>query len=176
MYFHAINFQRVLYSVLMKTLNILLLLQTAMIAVLFYKLVIHEDRPIEGPAEANGSVSAVVPEAEVRTVIASPGEMDLDEAKLRQIIRSELKEQFDLLAETEKEHEKQEPEIDPIENKARLNVVKQEIAYYIERGEISDLEMQELQTEISKLDSESRRMMMGELVRALNSGELRGRL
>ena len=86
--------------------------------------------------------------------------------------------QFNAIAATDQESDAIEYP-DPITDAQRqyqLEVVHQEIEFYINRGKISDLEMQELQGAIAKLDEEGRRAMLGQLVKALNSGELEGRL
>jgi hypothetical protein len=43
-------------------------------------------------------------------------------------------------------------------------------------GSITDQQMQELQAGIAELDEASRKQMMSTLIRALNSGELEGRI
>jgi hypothetical protein len=50
----------------------------------------------------------------------------------------------------------------------------QNLDSYIEQGEISDLDMANLQGEISRLDNDGRRQMLSLLTQALNSGELDG--
>jgi hypothetical protein len=41
---------------------------------------------------------------------------------------------------------------------------------------MTDAQMQELQTSIAQLDEAGRKQMMSKLMRALNSGEIKGRL
>lgn len=54
-------------------------------------------------------------------------------------------------------------------------VVEQQIENY--RGTaISDAQMQDLQADIAQLDDATRKQMMGKLLRALNSGDIKGRL
>jgi hypothetical protein len=55
-------------------------------------------------------------------------------------------------------------------------LIAQQIENYRAVGSITDEQMQELQVNIAQLDAESRREMMSRLIRALNSGELKGRL
>ena len=51
-----------------------------------------------------------------------------------------------------------------------------EIQYYIDRGEISDVEMRVLQQEMIRLPAADRRELLARLVQAMNSGELKGQL
>jgi hypothetical protein len=99
-----------------------------------------------------------------------------DENALRRIVRSELLAFRDSVAAAPENAENPEPSIDPAENAYRLDAVQEELSYHIERGEISELDMTNLQAEIARLDPDSRTMMMRELVSALNSGDLKGRL
>jgi hypothetical protein len=55
-------------------------------------------------------------------------------------------------------------------------IAQNEIAYFVSRGSISESEMAGLQIQISKLDQAGRKEMLRELVKAMNSGDLEGRL
>lgn len=55
-------------------------------------------------------------------------------------------------------------------------MIEQRIDAYSAAGSITDSQMQELQAEIAQLDEASRRQMMSRLVRALSSGDIKGRL
>ena len=55
-------------------------------------------------------------------------------------------------------------------------IAQNEIAYFVSRGSISESEMAGLQIQISKLDQAGRKEMLRELAKALNSGDLEGRL
>ena len=62
------------------------------------------------------------------------------------------------------------------EYERRRMQVEEQLNYFTGVGRISDAEMQRLQSEIARLDPASRREMLMELNRALNSGRLEGRL
>ena len=158
----------------MKTIKTLLVLQLAVLAVLAYRIILV-DQQLDGMSlQATDASADISPQSSERAVAFPRGEVALDENKLRRIIRSELRAYTGSLIEDPTENPGQEPEIDPVENATRLEVVKQELFYYIEMGEISDVEMQNLQMEISRLDPESRTMMLRELTRAIGSGKLDG--
>ena len=59
---------------------------------------------------------------------------------------------------------------------SQQELIAQQIETYKAVASITDEQMQELQTGIAQLDAAGRRQMMGKLVQALNSGELKGRL
>ena len=59
---------------------------------------------------------------------------------------------------------------------SRRDAVSHQIEYYSSVGHISELEMQNLQTDIAHLDAAGRRDMFRRLVQELNSGRLQGRL
>jgi len=160
----------------MKMIKILLILQLAVLVLLTYKILLDDERLDEMPREAADSSSSISPQPAEEAAGIPRGDVALDEKQLRRIIRSELMAYTSSLAEAPIQSPAQEPEIDPVENAARLEVVKQELSYYIEMGEISGIEMQKLQMEISRLDPENRTMMLRELTRVIGSGELDGQL
>ncbi len=159
----------------MKTNRVLLVLQFAVLAVLAYKVMLVDQRLDDMSFRAADPPAGVTPQSQETAVTSSRGDPTLDERALRRIIRSELMAFSDSMKAAMQDDPGQEPEIDPVENANRLEVVKQDLSYYIEQGEISDIEMQQLQYQIAQLDSENRTLMMRELVRALGSGELQGR-
>lgn len=55
-------------------------------------------------------------------------------------------------------------------------VVEQQIENYRGVGAITESQMQDLQADIAQLDDAPRRQMMSKLIRALNSGDIKGRL
>lgn len=149
-------------SRLMKTLMTLSVLQTIGIAA----LVVHAFResPPAAPAPSPASPIAAAPAA------AAP---NLDEARLRAIVREELA-QSDARADPA-------PTVAPRPRDVsadlhRREVIAQQIEAYRATGTITDAQMQELQADIAKLDEASRKQMMSRLLRALNSGDIKGRL
>lgn len=65
---------------------------------------------------------------------------------------------------------------DPQADLERREAIAQQIETYRGLGTITDAQMQELQAEIAHLDAASRSQMMSRLIRALNSGDIKGRL
>lgn len=97
------------------------------------------------------------------------------EVQLRRIIREEILALFDSMpAAVDADEPEAAPRVSPEEYRQRLELAHQELEFYIERGEISNVEMAELQAKIARLDPESRRHMLSLLARALNSGALDG--
>jgi hypothetical protein len=54
--------------------------------------------------------------------------------------------------------------------------ITQQIEAYRAAGSIDDAQMQELQAQIAQLDAASRKQMMSKLIRAMNAGDIKGRL
>jgi hypothetical protein len=160
------------FVVRMRTLTILSVLQTAGIAA----LVVHvfgtnqpaapEQRPPNssaqqpssaGPAPSSGAASSV------------------GEERLRAIVREELarlQSSAQGNASSSVEAQPRNPSVDVHQREA----VAQQIEAYRGAGTITDEQMQELQTNIAQLDEASRKQMMSKLIRALNSGDIKGRL
>lgn len=111
---------------------------------------------------------------------ASPG--TLDEAQLRRIIRDELGEVLNARRTTATGHEDNGLENggnrqrNTAEDEYRATFVEQQLEYYKSVGEITPLQMQDLQAEIARLDHADRRQALSNLMRAMNAGEIRGHL
>ena len=65
---------------------------------------------------------------------------------------------------------------DPEADLNQKTLVDQQIEYYRSMGRISDSEMDLLLGEAAKLNPPDRKQMMSKLVRALNAGEISGKL
>ena len=155
-----------------KTLTGLSMVQTVLLLVLTVKLVYTGE----------GQAAATAPQLPAASVTAKSDEVTsirdrgLDEERLRQIVREEL-------AAHSSRSSRQDPATAPdarpsdaTGDPSQREHVEQQIDYYVGLGQISDNDMQRLQAGIVKLDIGARRQMMSKLVRALNSGELKGRL
>ena len=159
----------------MKVLVTLSILQTALI--LF--LIVAGNRGESGldrVAERDGGEAASV---ESLSGAQSPSQRDADDARLRQIIREELQSSLTADAQEARRQEESAAAIaaeDPRASEYRRDVVERQIEYYRSLGTISDSEMEALQVEIAKLDSSGRNQMMSKLVRAMNAGEIHGKL
>ena len=151
----------------MKTLLALSLLQTIGIVV----LVVHAFR-IE-PDVASGARPPNSPAAEF-----SPGSAPaVAEERLRIIVREELARKHDRpVAAGDVVPAMPAPRRDPAADQRRREAIAQQIEAYSAMGTITDVQMLELQSEIAQLDEASRREMMSKLVRALNSGDIKGRM
>ena len=150
----------------MKTLIVLSVMQTIGIAA----LVVHAFRA-EQPAPdppANPPAAAIAPGAA----------QIVDEERLRRVIREELAQQHNRPASVHDTSAAQSapPRAATAADIQRRDNIAQRIEAYAAMGAISDTQMMELQTDIARLDPASRRQMMSRLVRALNSGDLKGRL
>lgn len=101
-----------------------------------------------------------------------------DEDLLRQIIRDELSAHPDSLSGpgTQASPIPASGLVDKDEYKRRREQVAEQLSYYTSVGSISNAEMQKLQVDIARLDPASRKEMLMELNRALNSGRLEGQL
>ena len=119
---------------------------------------------------------------EVGAAPLSAQSRDADDARLRQIIREELR---DLTAAIREEaQESAQPEetaaLAPVEDAQaglyQREFVDQQIEYYRSLGAISDSEMAALENEIAKLNSSDRQRMLSKLIRAMNAGEIHGKL
>jgi hypothetical protein len=151
----------------MKTLMTLGVLQTIGIVA----LVVHAFRAEHpGPQEraANPSVAS----------LATAAEPAADDERLRAIIREELSREHvrpaaanDISPATPKP-----PRAPTAADLQQRDAIAQQIEIYRAAGTISETQMLELQSAIATLDDASRTQMMGKLMKALNSGDIRGRL
>lgn len=162
----------------MKTITILGLVQTVILLFLLGKIVLFEkETAVTGHAEQNTLVSDDLTNTQSR-IYSSDTYIYLDEDRLRQIIREELAAQPDGRFEPAKQMDAAfaSNSTDKAENQYQRELVAQQLVYFSSVGSISHADMQMLQMEIAKLDEASQKEMLGKLTRALNSGELDGRL
>ena len=104
------------------------------------------------------------------------------EAQLRTIIREELSNQFTMLpqaavgSDSPQTFSHMTDPADQARDKEQLESVMRKIEYYESVGSISDYQMQELQSEIVRLNSADRREGFKRLMRSMNSGAVEGQL
>jgi hypothetical protein len=165
----------------MKFLGLLALLQVALISLLFLRL-----DSIEGQVDELAAGSA--PPADLRPLAgagekpgASGGQAGMrtgaDHSELRRIIREELQAfRGDLAAQQEPAAEPPGPIVDEAEMRYRRDLVRMELEYLKEQGDVSTGELDRLMGDIARLDPEGRTEMLGLLNQALNRGEIRGQL
>ena len=162
----------------MKTLTILGLVQTALLLFLLGKIVlVDEETSVAARAEQNTLVSDYLADTQSQSHSGNTY-IYPDEDRLRQIIREELAAlpAGGIGAVKQAEAEVVLSSTDNAENQYQREQVAQQLNYYTSVGRISDADMQKLQGEIAKLDEASRTEMLRMLTRALNSGQLEGRL
>ena len=109
-----------------------------------------------------------------RSRINAPPREDLMRNMIQEVIREELR--------TWRSAESASIEVvsaspsDEAEEALQRDLVAQQIEFFSSVGRISELEMHELQFEIAKLDDAQRTEALRQLTRALNSGNIEGRL
>ena len=161
----------------MKTITILCLVQTGILLILLVKIVFFEEES-SGPGHTEQFTSVSNPFDDPRTDSYAATNYYPDEHRLRIIVREELAAQLGALSEASAQKDSATV-LDP-EDEAKFQIqrelVAQQLNYHTSVGRISAKDMQMLQMEIAKLDEAGRREMLGELTRAMNSGELEGRL
>jgi hypothetical protein len=130
----------------------------------------HSPDPAQRPSSS--SAAAISPASSGPTSgVAS----NVREERLRIIVREELarlQSSAQGSASSSLEAQRRNPTTDVHQREA----VAQQIETYRGAGAITDAQMQELQADIAQLDDASRKQMMSKLIRALNSGEIKGRL
>ena len=162
----------------MKILTILVLVQTAVLLLVFGKIVTIENNMTPATLVVKNTSGAGDLEGKQSQSHSNDFYRYPNEDQLRQIIREELAAQLDKIPELAMQTGPATAlnATDGAEYERRREQVTQQLNYYTSLGSISDVDMQKLQVDIASLDAASRREMLMELTRALNSGELEGRL
>jgi len=153
-------------SQLMKTLMALSVLQTIGIAL----LVVHAFR------EEHHSVADAAPVQLPAATSAPAGASQVDEERLRALLREELAQEHIRPVEEPIPTDAVRPRTPSSAELQQRDGVAQQIEAYRATGTITDAQMQELQADIARLDAASRKQMLSKLTRALNTGEIKGRL
>lgn len=162
----------------MKILSSLVLIQIVAIVLLYSKLAgIEEKFDQTTTVEQGPTVSDAIVTTQPREYPDDPY-FYADEDRLRQIIREELGAHVDYQGGPASESA---PPVvysaaEIAEYEDRRERVVQQLDYYTSVGSISDVEMQQLHGEIATLDEAGQKEMLSKLTRAMNSGELSGRL
>jgi len=151
-----------------RTLITLSVLQTIGIAVLVVHALREEPHAVSDVRPAQSPASAPAP-------VEAPR---IDEARLRAILREELAQEHNRpVAESLPAAPSPAPPHNPSAAELQQrDLVAQQIEAYRAVGMITDAQMQELQADIAKLDAVSRKQMLSKLTRALNTGDIKGRL
>jgi hypothetical protein len=148
----------------MKTLMALSVLQTIGIALLVVHAFREEHHPVADAPLAPAAMSAPA------------GASQLDEERLRAILREELAQEHIRPVQEPIPTDAVRPRTPSTAELQQRDGVAQQIEAYRAAGTITDAQMQELQADIAKLDAASRKQMLSKLTRALNTGEIKGRL
>lgn len=150
----------------MRTLITLSVLQTIGIAVLVVHALREEPHAVSdvGPAQSPASAP---PSVEVPRI---------DEQRLRAILREELAQEHNRPVADSLPATPAPPHNPSAAELQQRDLVAQQIEAYRAVGTITDSQMQELQADIAKLDAMSRKQMLSKLTRALNTGDIKGRL
>jgi hypothetical protein len=162
----------------MKSLFVLLLVQTTIMFLLFGKLVANEEQTVRvARFEQQKAVTGTSHVKPADHCVAGDSR-NLDETQLRRIVREELEAHWTTFSvmPTQVLSAAMPEAIDEAENRYQMDFVAEKVGYFQSVGDISDVEMQGLLTEIAKLDKAGQQEMLGRLVRALNAGEIRGLL
>ena len=165
----------------MKTLTVLLLAQLALLVLLLVKVVSLDNALPETMAEQHATI-AEQPVAPSNSTLSMPESgshvtsAPFPEDRLREIIREELAAQLKSIAGSQTDAAPAPSPVDDTEFQYRRELVAQRLQYYASVGQITRQEMDELQGQIAALKEEDRQAMFRELVGALNTGAIDGRL
>ena len=161
----------------MKILTALVVVQLAVLLALFMRVILLENdiAAARNAPQSTPSIESSAPSETDRTITVT----GLPNAeRIREIIREELALQLSDLSTAASDSEASA--VDSVyagaEYEYRRESVVQSIDYYVSAGRITEIEMADLQQQIASLGPEDRREMFRQLVRALNNGELDGRL
>jgi hypothetical protein len=161
-----------------KVATVLVLLQTALLSFLIWHVASAE----RVRADSDGAqLRFIAPTPQSSPVARGPGQeatVGIDEALIRRIIREELassrlqKLEDGYIADVTS---LPDPQMD-LEYQRRSLIVDGRLNYFGQVGQITPEEMTSLQADIARLRPEDREAMFRHLVRALNSGAIKGRL
>ncbi len=163
----------------MKILVALSALQILVLTVLLTRITALEPDviSIKGPA-ATERASEVVSHTYASPFMDSKLPDYPSESRLRAVIREELQRQLAMVpaAELAPNPALAVANGTPIADAHQVQLVEQELEYYVSLGSISRIEMANLQRQIAGLDDASRKDLLRKLTKALNSRSLDGRL
>ena len=166
----------------MKFLATLSVLQFAAIAALLFKFVsLESSMDALAIAQSNTAIRESATSLALAVPITSQATARPSEEQLRNIVREELA--AALLAFPTPQTSQQSPTVAlradseaRRESEYQRELVENKIDDYVTQGSISDQEMSDLQMQLVKLDHSGRKLVLRKLTKALNSGDLEGRL
>lgn len=157
----------------------LCLAQLALIVLVYGELAELGERAEAPPPPVPGPPAEAAPAGMVNAGTQPGATAEPDDERLRQIIREELTAILHGRAAASPEQAQIPPDnrtVDPVEQELRRQQVSARLQYHASVGNISAADMQELQLQIAELGEPARTEMLRELVKALNAGQLEGRL
>ena len=158
----------------MKMLTIIVLVQLLAVVVLLVKVFSLDDKLPVPMAEQSVRPSTIAVSApETGSQIAT---VHFPEDRLREIIREELSARLGDVADAQNSSVPAPSPVSEAEYVYRRELVAQKLQYYANVGQVTGPEMIELEGQIAGLSEEDRPVMLKELVRALNTGAIDGRL
>ena len=158
----------------MKMLTIIVLVQLLAVAVLLVKVFSLDDKLPVPMAEQSVRPSTIAVSApETGSQIAT---VHFPEDRLREIIREELSARLGDVADAQNSSVPAPSPVSEAEYVYRRELVAQKLQYYANVGQVTGPEMIELEGQIAGLSEEDRPVMLKELIRALNTGAIDGRL
>ena len=158
----------------MKMLTIIVLVQLLAVALLLVKVFSLDDKLPVPMAEQSVRPSTIAVSApETGSQIAT---VHFPEDRLREIIREELSARLGDVADAQNSSVPAPSPVSEAEYVYRRELVAQKLQYYANVGQVTGPEMIELEGQIAGLSEEDRPVMLKELVRALNTGAIDGRL
>lgn len=151
----------------MRTLVALAVIQTAILVFLAAKIVGMDRTPVAATAAA---ATSPAPIAVHRTV------QPLTAGQVRSIVAEELEKHASIAAGPAEAQPVARSAAAATEYGHQVDAVTRQIDYYRSIGNISELQMVALQTEIGRLDKGDRQKMLNQLVKAISAGEIDGEL
>ncbi|MDX1443362.1 MAG: hypothetical protein R3270_06235 [Gammaproteobacteria bacterium] len=161
----------------MKTLITIALFQTGVLLVILFRLPASEPANIEPSPETRAVTSAENPFARQQPEASTVSTATSDDARLRAIVREEIERALaglDRPAAAGRGSGTSIVASPPVDPEQRLRVMDQ-IEYFRGMGEISPQDMNELMSDIARLDEQGRREALSRLTTALNRQEIDGR-
>lgn len=159
----------------MRTLIALGVIQTSLLLILAFKILNLNDNP--PPNSGTERHAATVGQPETPLALGRGEDSYVDSGTLRAIIREELAAHFAVVPEAGGLNEAIDGETSmELAYRQQRDLVNQQLEYYASVGQITHQQMEELQSQIAKLDKNSRQEMLRKLVRQLNTGAIEGRL
>ncbi|MDH5261764.1 MAG: hypothetical protein OEY82_10925 [Gammaproteobacteria bacterium] len=162
----------------MKILTTLVLVQTGILSLLFVKIVNIEEKVSVVEQVAQSRPVSDIFSAPLTDRYSRDSHANSNELQLRNIIREELAAHLIVMTGSDNQDDSTiaVESTYTAENQDQLNLVAQKLDYFESVGSISEMEMQNIQTDIAKLHKADQGRMLNRLMRTMNAGDIKGRL